>query len=243
MKRTCKSCLILLLVVLSSCAQPASPVFVLDRNKAIQYSYNWLVENHREEAGFEYDGADYAQVEFPNKDKGAVVVIGASRGPLRGYTFLYRVKGDQVELVESKTDAWDWGVRDIQSGEKAPLEVLKLYKDAKGDTISVLKITGAGHHGSGLWSIGHFQIVEITEGGLHVVFADSEAELSYNPHGQQWQYTYKYDGVNDDGNKEIIKQGQECDFLSDDMRTWTLTNCKNVNEVYRYDGTEYKLVQ
>lgn len=130
--------------------------WVNDPDEAIAYSYDLLLQRDLEQ-GFGYDNANYAQVEFPNGDAGVFVAIGFS-GPTRGYQFLYRIKDDQVELVELISAGRDWGIRSLRDFDKVGIEILELFPDTSRQSGQVLKVTGAGHAGTGgRWILSDYQ--------------------------------------------------------------------------------------
>jgi len=205
-------------------------------DEVIAYSYDLLLQQDLEQ-GFGYDNANYAQVEFPNGDTGVFVAIGFS-GIVRGYQFLYRIRDDQTELVELVSGGWDWGIRSLQDFDKVDIEVLELFPGANSQPRQILKVTGAGHVGTGLWEDGYFQIISITDDGIRVIFAGAEVEINANHQGWHRQYQYQYDDLDTDGYKEIIKEGEECRYQVGDEGL-EKTDCQRVSKVYYFNGTEY----
>jgi hypothetical protein len=181
--------------------------------------------------------ANYAQVEFPNGDAGVFVTVGFS-GIVRGYQFLYRVRGDQVELVELVSGGRDWGIRSLQNFAKVDIEFLELFPGTSRQSGQVLKVTGAGHAGTGLWEDGYFQIISVTGDGIRVVFDGAEIEINASHQGWHRQYQYQYDDLDADGYSEIIKEGQECRYQVGDEGLEKI-DCQRVKKVYYFNGTEY----
>lgn len=208
------------------------PGMILSSEKAIAYSFHLLLDRGIEK-GLMYDNASYTQVKFPNGDDGAFVAIGFS-GIARGYQFLYRIKSGHAELFN--LSGWDWGIRDLQQDTRANIEFLELFP--RLDNKQVFKLIGAGHAGTGLWTHGYFQIIEITDSGVKVIFDGAEVQLAMSNGGYHRQYEYQYVDLDDDGTKEIIKRGQECQYFID-RNELKRTNCMQINELYRFDGNEY----
>jgi len=213
------------------------PQLILDRDQAIAYSYNLLLHQGLEQ-GFEYDNANFARIRFPNGDKGAFIAMGFS-GIVRGYQFLYRISNDQAELVELIGRGPDWGIRSLQEFEKVDVEFLELVPDIDGQPKQLLKVTGAGHSGTGLWTDGYFQIIDITDDGIKVIFTGAEAEIDANPGGYHHQYRYQYIDLDGDGGKEIIKEDEECEYRFSEEKGLEKTACESIREVYQFNGTEY----
>jgi hypothetical protein len=243
--------------VSSSSAESSTPVetplpmpsaqYILDLERAIAYSCELLV-NKGLEPELDYQGASSTLVRFPSGDQGVFVAIGFV-GIARGYQLLYRVHGHQVELVELRgpgaVEQHMWGVRSLHDSDLSAvgIEHLHLFADASGETQEVLRVVGAGHAGTGFWEDGYFEIVYVTDAGIRVVFSGAEAEINVNTQGWHRQYQYEYTDLNVDGNKEIVKTGEECVYLWE-AQTESLqkTDCHDVEEIYRYNGTYFASV-
>jgi hypothetical protein len=214
---------------------PTSSVNHLCRSdETIEYSYDLLIQRELE---YLSGNATCAQVEFPNGDTGVFVAIGFI-GPTRGYQFLYRIENEQVELVEFVSGEWAWGFRSLQDFDRVDIEVLDLFAGTSNGPRQVLKVTGAGHAGTGLWEDGYFQIIKVTNEGIGVLFAGAEVEINANHQGWHRQYQYQYDDLDADGYSEIIKEGEECRYQASNPGLET-TDCQKVKKVYYFNGTEY----
>jgi hypothetical protein len=256
-------CLVVLIVVLSACADQAvtpttapstraattltplptpSAQLILNPDWAIAYSYEILV--HRElEPGFSYESSTFAEVQFPSGSKGVFVAIGFT-GVARGYQFLYRIDGNQVELVELST--WPpgtvWGLRSLQptqeSSAQVEIEFLNLFASDGNPPRQIIKLTGARHAGTGLWDDGCFEIIEITDEGLKGIFSGVEARI--NMTNSETRCQYQYIDLDSDGNKEITEECEHCEYRYD-PDTWEKEDlgCEVSHTVYRYDGTRY----
>jgi hypothetical protein len=213
-----------------------SASYIRNPDQAIAYSYDLLLKRGLEK-GFSYDNANYVQVEFPSGDAGVFIAIGFS-GPTRGYQFLYRIRGDQVELIELIPGGIDWGIRSLRDFNKVGIEILQLFPGTSGQSSQVLKVTGSGHAGTGLWSNGYFELISIADDGIRVVFAGAEVEI--NAHHQGWyrEYQYQYDDLDTDGYSEIIQEGEECRYQGSDEGLEKI-DCQRVKKVYYFDGAEY----
>jgi len=219
---------------------PIPPVqLILDSEQAIAYSYELLI-NKGLEPGLHYQGASSALVRFPSGDQGVFVAIGFV-GIARGYQFLYRIHERQVELVELLPGGYVWGMRSLHDSDlnSVDIELLYLFTDADGQAKEVLKVVGAGHAGTGLWEDGHFEILNINDNGIKVVFAGVEAASNCNAGGYDKRYQYQYIDLDNDGSQEIVKEGEECEYQFSDEKGLHKTACKDVQEVYWFNGTEY----
>jgi hypothetical protein len=154
-----------------------SPQQILDRSQALTYTWA-LIRSRTYEPRSNWDAAAYASVVFPNGDQGAFVALG-TWGVASGYQVLYRIhdgKGEQVGTI--RTNSVVWGIRRYRTEAPADIEFLTLFADAQGRPVAVLKVTGAGHHGTGLWDYGVFEILVIADDGLRQVFWGQETRVA-----------------------------------------------------------------
>lgn len=189
------------------------------------------------EKGFTADQVDYVPVQFPDGNKGAFIAFGFS-GPTRGYQFLYRLSGDKIASVELVTSGVGWGIS--RKKDKVDIEFLELFPNPNEYSQQLLKVTGLADYGSSLWDDGYFQIIDVTD-GIQVIFQGSEVEVNGNPEGWYNQYQYQYLDLDNDGVKEIIKEGEECKpGFNDEEKKWEPTSpCESIREIYRFNGVEY----
>jgi hypothetical protein len=209
---------------------------ILDREQAIAYSYK-LLQQRGLESEFSPDNANFALVRFPNGDQGVFVALGYF-GPTHGYQFLYRIRGNEVELVDLVTEGANWG--DLADGKKADIEFLDLFSDIWGRPERVLKVTGSGHAGTDQGYEGIFQIIRITGAGIKVIFSGYEAYHFLPPRQRGWtvHYQYEYVDLNGDGEKEIIEKGEVCYYDNGDGGLNKL-RCESLGSIYRFNGDEY----
>ena len=88
------------------------------------------------------------------------------------------------------------------------------------------------------WDDGYFEIIEITNEGIRVVFSGVE---TFRSNHQANQFEYQYIDLNEDGLKEIIKTGKQCEYEWNpaESDSWKEIGCEEVREEYEYDGIEY----
>jgi hypothetical protein len=211
-----------------------SAELILDANNAIAYSYD-LLQYRALEHGYSYDNANYISVQFPNGDTGAFVAIGFS-SVVRGYQFLYRIRDDRVTLVNLVRGGYDWGIRDLQYPYKVGVGFLDLFTNIPGHSKQQLRVIGAGHHGTGLFSDGNFDIIDVTEKGMKVIFSGVEEDVA-GLHEERNRYYYS--DLDGDGVKEIIRDGEECDRIYNSHTQKMEKICKFVYEIYKFDGVKY----
>jgi hypothetical protein len=216
--------------------QPTPSVdLILDPEKAIAHSYD-LLQYRGLELGFSYDNANYASVHFPNGDRGAFVAIGFS-GIVRGYQFLYRIRDDRVELVDLATGDIDWGIRDLQNPYKVGFGFLELFTGIDKHSKQQLRVIGSGHHGTGLFSDGNFEIIDVTDEGMNVIFSGVEDDVA-GLHEERNRYYY-YSDLDADGITEIIRDGEECDSVYNVQPQKMEKTCKFVYEIYKFNDVKY----
>lgn len=211
---------------------------VLDSEKAVAYSYGLLLELGLE-TGLFYDNANYIPVHFSDGSTGAFIAFGFS-GPTRGYQFLYQLDGNEVASVQLVRNWADWGIRSF--GERAPIEAIALVPRNDGQPRWMLKVTGASHHGTGLSMHGYFEILDVSDGNIRLVFSGQEVDINFQGAGG-WhrEYQYEYTDLDGDSIIEIIERGEECGIEWDEERhTWApTTSCETVDRVYRFNGIKY----
>jgi hypothetical protein len=222
---------------------PLTVSAILDPQGAITYSLAVLTQG--------YDWETYAdnpvatQVLFPSGDVGMFVALGFSAGPKRGYRFLYRIRDDNAELVDMERDfGLDWGIRDIRSGEVTGIETVQLFSDSRGQPGQTLKITGAGHAGIGMWDVGAFRLILITDAGMKVIFEGEEEYDSVDSYGDKPYIVtrqYSYEDLSGDGQMEIIENAQTCyQRLNEQKNQWQQTTCEPATmTVYRFNESTY----
>lgn len=213
--------------------EPATAT-ILDPEGAIAHSLNLLRQRGIDRA---HDNANFGQVRFPNGELGAFVAIGFS-GTAQGYQFLYRVEGGNVVLVDLISGPIDWGIWSLRDFETVDLAFPDLFPGENGAHGDVIQVTGTGHAGTGLWADGYFEIIEITEQGIRVLFSGVHASINANPGGYERRYTYAYEDLDDDGVKEIIQTGEECQLESGEGGL-EKTDCQPVEAIFAFDGTRY----
>ncbi|MBI5500566.1 MAG: hypothetical protein HY907_10005 [Deltaproteobacteria bacterium] len=219
------------------CEAFPTPVAVRDAQTAIRCSYASLLARGLED-GFTYDGAEHLAVRFPSGDEGAVVAIGFS-GIVRGYLFLYRIHGDAAELVALDTEGQDWGIRSLQDLDaEAPLEIVDLFPADRRHV--VVKVTGAVHPGTGLWADGYFELREVTDGGLPLLFSGAETSGNYNFDGFALHRTFAFEDLDGDGTREIVEQGTDCDAVQDEAGDWREVDCAPVRTEHRWNGARFE---
>ncbi|MBI5490381.1 MAG: hypothetical protein HY905_23800 [Deltaproteobacteria bacterium] len=218
------------------CAGFPSSAGVRDAEVAVRCSYAALLASGLE-AGFSYDGAEHVAVRFPSGDEGAVVAIGFS-GIVRGYIFLYRIHADAAELVDLETGGQDWGIRSMEELDAAPLETVPLFASEPQRT--VVKVTGAVHPGTGLWAEGYFELREVTEDGLRLLFAGAEVSASCNEGGFRNRRAFNFEDLDADGTFEIVAEGADCALVEGteygDCREGV---CEDVRTEHQWNGERF----
>jgi hypothetical protein len=229
-------------VTLTTSAGSASPqeptqpsaAMILEREGAIAHSLNLLRDQG---VDWGHDNANFAEVRFPDGERGAFVAVGFS-GIAQGYQFLYRVEGEKVVLVDFISGPIDWGGWSLRDFERVDLAFPDLFTGEEDGDREVIQVTGAGHAGTGLWLDGYFELIEITEEGIHVLFSGAHASINANPGGWERHYEYAYEDLDDDGVKEIIQTGEECQ-LEPGESGLEGTDCESVERVFQFDGLTY----
>ena len=89
------------------------PAVILTREGAIAHSLNLLREQGID---WWHDNANFAEVRFPDGDRGAVVAVGFS-GIAQGYQLLYRVDDGEVVLADFISGPIDWGIWSLRDFE------------------------------------------------------------------------------------------------------------------------------
>jgi hypothetical protein len=216
--------------------EPTQPsaAMILEREGAIAHSLNLLRDQ-----GFDWahDNANFAEVRFPDGYRGVFVAVGFS-GIAQGYQFLYRVDDGDVALVDLISGPIDWGIWSLQDFERVDLAFPDLFPGEDDGDREVIQVTGAGHEGTGLWLDGYFELIEITEEGIHVLFSGAHASINASPGGYERHYEYAYEDLNDDGVKEIIQTGEECQLEPGESGR-EKTDCQPVEGIFQFDGRQY----
>lgn len=208
----------------------------------IDSSYDLLVAKGLEPAGLSYDTADAAVVQFPSGDQGVFVTIGAF-GIARGYQLLYRVAGEQFELIEPiRTGRYVWGLKSLQNEKRGSaqvdIEMVDIIAQRHSEWQAIVKVTGAGHAGSGLWDDGYFEILAVTETGLQELFAG--VEFSTDSTTVDRYQAYKFTDLDGDGTQEIMVAVENCEYrVSQDSEQREDLGCQQSQAVYKFDGTRY----
>ena len=213
-----------------------NPRFVTESDLAIAFSLNFL--KLRDYFMGYYENALFSPIEFPDGSKGAFVAMGFDP-PRRGYKFVYRIERESFQVVQIWQDDYSWGTTwgnasHIAKG-KVPLEFPELIYDIEGKPIPLIEVSGVHYPGVGLIDDGHFQILQVIDDGVKVIFSGSKLIRM----GDEKEYHYQYTDLDADGNKEIIKDGEECNVVQNDDGTWKRINCKPIHEIYKYNGVEY----
>jgi hypothetical protein len=214
-----------------------SPQQILNRSQALTYTWA-LIRSRTDEPRSGWDTSAYANIVFANGDTGAFVALGAW-GVATGYQVLYRIHNRQVELIGPiRESRYLWGIRNGRAQAPTNIEFLTLFTDARGNPVPLLKVTGAGHAGTGLQDEGVFELLAITDGGLRWVFGGQETRIASGTLRER--YRYEFLDLNEDGTAEIIRTGQVCK-LQWRPPTWVeeIVNCTPVRELYRYNGSTY----
>jgi hypothetical protein len=211
-----------------------APAVILTREGAIAHSLNLLRDQG---VDWGHDNANFAEVRFPDGERGAFVAVGFS-GIAQGYQFLYRVEGEEVVLVDFISGPIDWGVWSLRDFERVDLAFPDLFTGEEDGDREVIQVTGAGHAGTGLWLDGYFELIEITEEGIRVLFSGAHGGINANPGGFERRYTYAYEDLDDDRVKEIIQTGEECQ-LEPGESGLEKTDCQPVERVFQFDGLTY----
>lgn len=218
------------------------PAFIGTSDLAIAYSFNLLVLLGYEE-GFQYDNAVYTSIVFPDGSKGAFVAMGFS-GITRGYKILYKTHQDEFRIVQLSQDPEDWGInwgKELgRAQEKVDLKFPELIRSQDGTSERVIELSGADHMGTGLWTNGYFEILRIDDDGFKVIFSGNKLTANYNSDPSENQSIFEYRDLDGDGNKEIIKEGQDCGVtFNQQLNSWSHTRCRPIHEIYKYNGDTY----
>jgi len=206
----------------------------------IPYSYNLLVEKRIEPPRLSYDTADFTKIQFPNGDQGVFVTIGIW-GIARGYQLLYRIKNEQFELIEPiRKGRYVWGLKSARNQKHvaAQVEFLDLFAQRNQEWKDILKVTGVGHAGSGLWDDGYFEILAITNDGAKELFTGVEFVTNSSTVDTYREYQFK--DLDGDSNQEIIEDVKNCEYrISKD--TWKREDlgCQQSQTIYKFDGNRY----
>lgn len=214
--------------------EPA-PVAILDREGIIAHSLNALRERG---ITWGHDNANFTNVRFPDGEPGAFVAVGFS-GIAQGYQFLYRVEDGDVALIDQVSGPIDWGIWSLRDFEKVDLAFPDLFPAEEVERGEIIQVTGAGHAGTGLWVDGYFQIIEIAEQGIHVLFSGAHATINANPNGHERRYEYAYQDLDKDGVMEIIQTGEECQLRLVEGSGLEKADCQPVEAVFHFDGLRY----
>lgn len=215
-----------------------APAAMLTREGAIAHSLNLLGEQG---VDWGHDNASFAEVRFADGDRGAFVAIGFS-GIAQGYQLLYRIDDGEVILADFVSGPIDWGIWSLQDYEPVDLAFPDLFPGEENGHREVIQVTGAGHGGTGLWEDGYFEILEITEEGIRILFSGTHASINANPGGYERYYEYAYEDLNDDGVKEIIQTGEECQLEPGESTLESRlqrTDCEPVERIFQFDGRQY----
>ena len=217
--------------------EPTKPAAatILDQEGAIAHSLNLLREQAVDRG---HDNANFAEVRFPDGDRGAFVAVGFS-DIAQGYQFLYRVDDGEVTLVDFIGGPIDWGIWSLRDFETVGLTFPDLFTGEEDGDREVIQVTGAGHAGRGLWVDGYFEIIEITEEGIHVLLSGAHASINANADGFERRYTYAYEDLDGDGVKEIIQTGEECNLAFRGESGWDKSDCQPADVVFQFDGRQY----
>jgi len=208
----------------------------------VDYSYNLLVEKGIEPAGLSYDTSDFATVEFPDGKPGVFVTIGVS-GIDRGYQLLYRIEKEQFELIEPiRAGRYIWGLQSGQNEKRTlaqvDIELLDIFAKENSEWQDILKVTGAGHAGVGLWDDGYFEILAVTNNGLQELFTG--VEFTTNSTTKDDFHEYQFIDLDGDGNQEIVETIETCEYRIN-KDTWSREDlgCQQFQVIYKFDGNHY----
>lgn len=221
-------CSVLVLSFVSTCSSSleglstaSSKLDTQDLGFVIDYSYNLLVEKGIERAEPSYDTSDFTIVQFPSGEQGVFVTIGVFSGVERGYQLLYRIKNGRFELIEPiRTGRYAWGLKSIQNEKRASAQVDIEFLDILAQSSeweNVVKVTGAGHPGTGIWDDGYFEILAITDNGLQELFTG--VEFITNSTNFDKYYEYQFTDLDGDGNQEVVEVIENCEYQIN-KETW-----------------------
>ncbi len=225
---------------------PIDVASILDRDRAASYSAD-LLRQQGDSFVSTTNSYNYAEIEFPNGDRGIVVALGTGVGPQRGRLMVFRVRGpDQVELVQQEQGSTNWGLWTTQrNGGQATLpEYLTFRLDSSGPPRTLLKLTGWASAGVGLLLEGAFTIFAVTDSGLRGIFNGAETSWVLGMEmGEMHRYQHQYADIDGDGRTEIVVQESICTVRYDQTtNSWAeeKTSCRTSTYVCYYDGTRYK---
>ncbi len=242
----CSACVLFFIFACSPISEDmsttSSTLNAQDSKLVIDYSYNLLVEKGLEPAGLSYDTADFAIVQFLNGNQGVFVAIGVF-GIARGYQLLYRIENEQFELIEPiRTGRYVWGLKSAQNEKRGSaqvdIEFLDIFAQKNSKWQDILKVTGAGHAGTGLWDDGYFEILAVTDNGLQELFKGVEFVTNSTTFDSYREY--QFTDLDGDGSQEIVEAVENCEYrISKD--TWKREDlgCQQSQTVYKFDGTRY----
>ncbi len=224
-----------------------SPSVILDPQKAVEYTINFLLSEMDSYWGFDIDSPDwfgpgvFMPVTFPHGEHGSLVAVPCGGGA-GGFKLLFRIRGDKVELVQQELDVHIyWGVKSLNPLiEGAEGEYLSLVTDTNGRPVQSIKLNGSSHQGTGIGENGHFQIINITDSGMQVIFEGASEYIgqAYLPGDWDYVYQYQYLSVKGDRNKQILKTGEECQVRYNN-KVPEKFDCKSVKTLYKYNGEKY----
>lgn len=220
----------------------SSAIVTQNLESVIEHSYNLLVERGFESGKLSYDTADYAIVQFPSGEQGVLVTLGFF-GIARGYQLLYRIENEQPELIEPiRTGRYIWGLKSIQNERRDSAQVdmgfLELLASKDSKWKNIVRVTGAGHAGTGLWDDGYFEILAVTESGLQKLFTGVEFVTNSTTvdSTQQYQFT----DLDDDGNQEIVETTEICEYGLSETGEREDLGCQQSQGIYRFNGSHYE---
>jgi hypothetical protein len=229
---------LLVFILLAACAPSR---FAQTTQRVIDHSSELLLQK-RLEKDSNYDGASFVQVNFFDKSMGAFVALGFVEPP-HGYQFLYRMHGDQFDLMSLRqTPGVVWGVHSLlgnnQPFETIDIEAIHIFTSKGDHPRQAIKVTGSSS-AYDLWKDGYFEIIEITDTGPHILFTGAEYWTDQTMFDVQFQY--KYLDSDSDGNIDfILETSDRCEYQVDNFTGARQDfGCLKAQVIHRFDGTSF----
>lgn len=201
---------------------PITPLEIADPGVAIKYSQALLEVQRGYKGGVGFLGGEAVQVQFPNGEPGELVALSFA-APYHGFEILYRIRNDQVEVVDIV----------MRVSALGKISFLELFPGRDGKMERIIKVEGACCSGTGTGG-GVFELQRVTDKGLRTVFQGVNGFYSYQPWSNKtWNYKYTYQDWDGDGVKEIFGDGEICNWRWDAAgRSYIKDVCTSEHVIY-----------
>jgi hypothetical protein len=218
---------LLLMWLLASCKFPPparTAAYEFNKDAAIKLAFEAIrhTEHYADDAG--YNAAQAVPVTFANGTAGAFVTFEVS-GPARGYQVLLQTQGGFFTILEQRNTLPNgWGRRLTAWNDRAstPIELMNLKLEANQPARALLRVNGYGHAGTGMVDNGVFEIIDVQEKRIRVLFRGAETSNSFNAEG--WVETYTHVLLNSENQPVKIQvYATKCTYAwLDDKNVWLI---------------------